>query len=204
MAKVFKDDCFLSLDEIVKKISTNSINPNILRIDNPSDEGLHNSAVLVPFVMHQDQVALLYTLRSNSLERHSGQVSFPGGIIEKGDTSAIETALRETEEEIGVARENVNVIGQLKPFNTSTGYIVFPVIGVIDFLDKLTRNAVEVDRIFCIPLTWLCDPEHSRIQEFLGVDGKNRKVWVFDLYDGELLWGITAKITKDLIEIIKK
>ena len=154
--------------------------------------------------MHQEQVALLYTLRSNSLERHSGQVSFPGGVIEKADQSAIETALRETEEEIGVLRENIQIIGQLNPFNTSTGYIVFPVIGVINSLDKLTRNAIEVDRIFCIPLNWLCDPEHSRIQEFLGHDGKIRNVWFFDLYEGELLWGITAKITKDLIEIIKK
>ena len=175
-----------------------------MRIDDVFGENLHNSAVLVPIVVHNDQVALLYTLRSNSLERHSGQVSFPGGLIEKGDKSAIETALRETEEEIGVSGENVQIIGQLNPFNTSTGYIVFPVIGIINSLDKLTRNAIEVDRIFCIPLNWLCDPAHSRTKELIGADGKNRKVWYFDLYDGELLWGITAKITKDLIEIIKK
>lgn len=204
MENQLRGDCFLSLAEIVKNFSRNSFNSKTLRIDNLSVERLHNSAVLVPLVMHLDKVALLYTLRSNSLERHSGQVSFPGGIIEKGDTSAIETALRETEEEIGVSRENVQVIGQLDPFNTSTGYIVFPVIGYIKSLAELTKNSVEVDRIFCIPLDWLCDPEHSKINEFMGADGKIRNVWFFDLYEGELLWGITAKITKDLIELIKK
>lgn len=197
-------DCNYDLAGIVQKVSVNTINPKNMRIDTISGKNLHNSAVLVPFVMHQEQVALLYTLRSNSLERHSGQVSFPGGVIEKTDQSVIETALRETEEEIGVLRENIQIIGHLNPFNTSTGYKVFPVIGIIKSMDKLIRNTIEVDRIFCIPLNWLCDPEHSRIQEFPGNDGKNRNVWFFDLYDGELLWGITAKITKDLIELIKK
>ena len=199
-----RGDCNFELTEIVQKVSANSINYNNMRIVNSSGENLNNSAVLVPLVLNKDHVALLYTLRSNSIERHSGQVSFPGGVIEEGDKSAMDTALRESEEEIGISRKNVQVIGQLNPFNTSTGYIVFPVVGVIDSLDKLSRNSIEVDRIFCIPLAWLCDPEHSRIQEFFGADGKIRDAWFFDLYEGELLWGITAKITKDLIEIIKK
>lgn len=196
--------CDLDLFEITKKISANSFNYNKLRIDNNSDENFHNSAVLVPIVVHEDQVALLYTLRSSTLVRHSGQVSFPGGLIEKGDESAIETALRETEEEIGVSRKNIQIIGQLNPFNTSTGYIVFPVIGVINSLDTLARNAIEVDRIFCIPLNWLCDSTNSKTKEFADADGNIREAWFFDLYDGELLWGITAKITIDLTEIIKK
>ena len=112
--------------------------------------------------------------------------------------------MRETREEIGISRENIEVIGQLDPFNTSTGYIVYPVIGIINSLKNLTKNIIEVDRIFCIPLNWLCDPEHSRLEEFVSSDGKVRKVWFFDQYDGELLWGITAKITHDLVEIIKK
>jgi 8-oxo-dGTP pyrophosphatase MutT (NUDIX family) len=196
--------CDLELSEILKKVSVHAINQNKLRIVNKSSENLLNSAVLVPIVIYEGQVALLYTLRSNSLERHSGQVSFPGGLIEKGDKSAVEAALRETEEEIGVMRKNIKVIGQINPFNTSTGYIVFPVIGAIDSLDSLARNAVEVDRVFCIPLSWLCEPTHSRTKDFEGNDGKIRKVWYFDLYDGELLWGITAKITMELVELIKK
>jgi 8-oxo-dGTP pyrophosphatase MutT (NUDIX family) len=204
MAIKSQDNCDHDLTEIKQKITENGLNPTSIRIDSFPGENLHNSAVLVPIVLHQEQVSLLFTLRSNSLERHSGQVSFPGGIIEKYDTSAIETALRETKEEIGIGRENIQVIGQMNPFNTSTGFIVFPVVGVINSLDKLTRNVVEVDRIFCIPLNWLCDPSHSRIQEFFSADEKSRNVWYFDLYDGELLWGITAKITQELLELIKK
>jgi hypothetical protein len=71
-------------------------------------------------------------------------------------------------------------------------------------LDQLTRNSVEVDRIFCIPLSWLCDPRHSKLKVISGMYGKLRRVWYYDLYEGELLWGITAKITKDFLELIKK
>ncbi len=147
---------------------------------------------------------MLFTLRSNTLDRHKGQVSFPGGLIEATDSSAIETALRETWEEIGIDNHSIQVIGQLNPFNTSTGYIVYPVIGIVENLEKMNRNRIEVDRIFCIPLEWLCDPSHSRIKEYVTPEGETRPVWFFDVYDGELLWGITAKITKDLLELIKK
>ncbi len=204
MASKSSYGCGFGLPEIVKKISFNSDNLKKLRIDIQPNDNLQNSAVLVPIVIHDGQTALLFTLRSKSLERHSGQVSFPGGLIEKDDQSAIETALRETEEEIGIKRKNINIIGRMSSFTTSTGYIIYPVIGVINSLDMLTKNSIEVDRIFCIPLIWLCDPAHSKIKDFLGADGKNRKVWFFDPYDGELLWGITAKITKDLVEILKK
>ena len=162
MPSLLRGNCDFELSEIEQKVSDYSGNLNKLRIVDNSSENLQNSAVLVPIVMHKGRVALLYTLRASSLERHSGQVSFPGGVIEKGDESPIETALRETEEEIGISRKNVQIIGQLNPFNTSTGYIVLPVIGVINSLDTLARNSIEVDRIFCIPLTWLCDPAHSR------------------------------------------
>jgi len=167
MVKKPRGDCDFDLSVIEQKVSAYSNNLNKLRIVNNSSENLQNSAVLVPIVIHEDQIGLLFTLRSNSLERHSGQVSFPGGVIEKGDKSAIETALRETEEEIGLLRKNVQIIGELEPFNTSTGYVVFPVIGIINSMDMLSRNAIEVDRIFCIPLKWLCDPTHSKKKTFL-------------------------------------
>jgi 8-oxo-dGTP pyrophosphatase MutT (NUDIX family) len=197
-------NCDCDLAEIKEKVAKYSWNTQNLRKNMFSDESLHNSAVLVPLVIQNDQLSLLFTHRSNSLERHSGQVSFPGGIIEKGDKSIVDTALRETREEIGISGENIEVFGQLVPFNTSTGYFVYPVVGIIDSLKNINRNIVEVDRIFCIPLSWLCTPEHSRLEEFISPDGKARNVWYFDPYDGELLWGITAKITHDLLELIKK
>jgi 8-oxo-dGTP pyrophosphatase MutT (NUDIX family) len=199
-----RGDCDFDLSEIVQKVSAYSGSHSKLRIVDYLSESHINSAVLIPIVIHKGQIGLLFTLRSNSLDRHSGQVSFPGGVIEKGDRSIIETALREAKEEVGLLRKNVQIIGQLETFNTSAGIVVFPVIGVIKSLDKLARNEIEVDRIFCIPLKWLCDPAHSKIKDFSGSDGNIRKVWFFDVYDGELLWGITAKITKDFIDLIKK
>ena len=167
-------------------------------------ESLNKAAVLVSLVVCHDEVNLLFTHRSSSLERHSGQVSFPGGIIENDDKSLIDTALRETREEIGVDKKNIQVIGQLPSFNTSTGYIVYPVIGVIDSLDNIRINEIEVDKVFYIPLDWLCNPNHSKLENYISVDGTNRKVWFFDHYKGELVWGITAKITWDLLGIIKR
>lgn len=193
------------MEEIRQKISANtSMIPDELRIALSLGEKPKDSAVLVPLIIHQELVSLLYTLRSNSLDRHKGQVSFPGGLIEATDSSAIETALRETWEEISIENQSIQVVGQLNPINTSTGYIVYPVIGIVENLEMMNRNRIEVDRIFCIPLEWLCDPSHSRIKEYVTPEGETRPVWFFDVYDGELLWGITAKITKDLLKLIKK
>ncbi len=199
-----QENCTHSLEEIIIKVSVNTWIPSDIGKNAYSDKHAYDSAVLIPMVMHLEELSLLFTLRSSHLERHSGQVSFPGGIIEEGDNSPVETALRETREEIGISAENIKVIGQLPPFNTSTGYIVYPVVGFINSLQQTNRNILEVDRIFCIPLNWLCDPGHSRIKNFISNDGNTREAWFFDLYDGELLWGITAKITHDMLELIKK
>lgn len=163
-----------------------------------------HSAVLIPLLKHHSETSLLYTRRSNTMESHQGQVSFPGGKYEKRDNSLIETALRESQEEIGINKKNIRVIGQLQPTRSTTEIIVFPVIGVIDHLQEISMNSSEVDRIFCIPLNWLANPGHSRLKNYTSKDGAVRKIWFFDLFDGELLWGITAKITKDFIELINK
>ena len=197
--------CDFDLQTIKKKIGESTtwhpsnISENIL-----TSESLNKAAVLVPLVVCHDEVNLLFTHRSSSLERHSSQVSFPGGIFENDDKSLIDTALRETREEIGVDKKNIQVIGQLPSFNTSTGYIVYPVIGVIDSLDNIRINEIEVNKVFYIPLDWLCNPNHSKLENYVTVDGTNRKVWFFDQYEGESVWGITAKIIFDLIEILKR
>jgi 8-oxo-dGTP pyrophosphatase MutT (NUDIX family) len=169
-----------------------------------SENTFYKSAVLLPIVVLLGEINILYTLRSASLDRHSGQVSFPGGLMERSDNSLLETALRETREEIGVTRDNIEILGQLKPQKTTSGGIVYPFVGIISTLASLKRNENEVERIFFIPLEWLCGPSHSSFKNFVANDGKIRKVWFYDEYEGELLWGITAKITHEFIEIIKK
>jgi 8-oxo-dGTP pyrophosphatase MutT (NUDIX family) len=196
--------CDFKIQFIKKKLESQTRKTSSLIEINKSDNDLYKSAVLLPLVMLFGEINLLYTLRSSSLERHSGQVSFPGGIRERRDNSLLETALRETKEEIGIEKENIEILGQLDPQKTSSGGLVYPFIGIIDSLEKLKRNEMEVEKIFYIPLKWLCTRSHSKYKDFVSNDGNIRKVWFFDEYQGELLWGITAKITHDFIELINK
>jgi 8-oxo-dGTP pyrophosphatase MutT (NUDIX family) len=198
------DSCDFEIQSIKNKLG-NSPNP-IFRNDTKefSSEYPFKSAVLIPIVSLLAEINLLYTLRSASLDRHSGQVSFPGGIMEKSDNSLLETALRETQEEIGIERHEIQVIGRLDPLKTYREGLIYPFIGIINSLSNLKRSELEVEKIFYIPLKWLCEPSHSKLKDFAGNDGSIRKVWFFDDYQGELLWGISAQLTHYFIEIIKK
>lgn len=168
-----------------------------------SDENLMCSAVLLPFTHHNNELKLIFTKRSDTLERYKGQVSFPGGMIETGDKNPIETALRETCEEINISASQVEILGSLPPFDSQTGFFIYPAVGYIRNLDGLQVNGDEVEKVFCIPFSWLADPNNSELSDYKTKQGFYRKVWFFKEYEGELLWGITAKITKDFIELIK-
>lgn len=164
--------------------------------------GLLTSAVLVPITFQQDEFKLIYTKRASDLARHKGQVSFPGGLIDQRDKNPIDTALRETHEEINIKRNQIEILGMMDPFNSQTGYFIYPIVGFIQDLFGLQRNDREVDRIFCIPINWLSDPENSRLIDYRTSEGSIRKVWFFEKYDGEQLWGISGFITKSFLQLI--
>jgi 8-oxo-dGTP pyrophosphatase MutT (NUDIX family) len=168
-----------------------------------SDEYLMRSAVLLPFTYHKNELKLIFTKRSATLVRHQGQVSFPGGMIESDDENPIDTALRETCEEINLNASQIEILGSLPPFDSHTGYYIYPVIGFIHNLEGLQGNGDEVDKVFCIPYSWLADPDNSQLTDYKTKQGIFRKVWFFKEYEGELLWGITAKITKDFVALIE-
>jgi len=161
------------------------------------------AAVLIPLFLDQGNWNLLYTRRTDSVDVHRGQVSFPGGRIEPADRSAAEAALRETEEEIGLRAADVRVLGQLNPLITVTQFVVTPVIGVIPWPYPLRPNDVEVARCFGVPLPWLAESAnlevHSR-QPF--VPGLSVQVYTFKPYEGEVIWGVTARITKSLLDLL--
>lgn len=166
-------------------------------------EDLIQSAVLVPLAFHHSDMKLIFTRRSSHLERHSGQVSFPGGVIEAQDSNPVQTAIRETEEEIGIKRSQIEILGGMKPFNSSTGYFIYPYIGIMNNLNGLQKNGLEVDRVFCVPYRWLANSQNSRLDNYIDKNGNKRKIWFYKEFEGEIIWGITAKITKDLIDLIK-
>ncbi|GAB4463526.1 MAG: CoA pyrophosphatase [Anaerolineales bacterium] len=157
------------------------------------------AAVLVPLVWQDEEWHLLYTRRTDKVESHKGQVSFPGGACDDGETTPEETALREAEEEIGIRPQDVKILGRLANLITITYFRVTPVVGVVKWPAVLRVEGNEVARVFTIPLGWLANP--SNRWQFERSDSK-RPLIAYHPYDGELLWGATARITVDFLNIL--
>jgi 8-oxo-dGTP pyrophosphatase MutT (NUDIX family) len=143
----------------------------------------------------------LYIRRTaNAQDPHGGQVAFPGGAADPTDANLEETALREAFEEIGLHPVDVKILGRLIDFVTVTSYQVTPIVGVIPWPYPLSLAADEVSRVFTIPLDWLADPANreERLRS-LPEPFKPIHVIYFSPYDGEILWGASARFTTELI-----
>ena len=160
---------------------------------------LRNAAVLVPLTYVNGEWLLLFTRRTDRVQSHKGQVSFPGGASDEGETTPEQTALRETEEEVGMRREHVTVLGRLSQLITISSYRVTPVVGVIPFPYAFKVASIEVARVFTIPLLWLSD--RNNYWEFFLRDSE-RSLITYHPYDGELLWGATARMTVTFLKTI--
>lgn len=158
------------------------------------------AAVLVPVVERSSALSLLFTKRTDHLHHHPGQISFPGGRVEESDTSAVDTALRETEEEIGLQRSHVELLGALPDYFTGTGFRVTPVVGLVHPPFRLTLDAFEVAEAFEVPLAHFLDPanheEHSIMHE-----GRLRRFHAMP-YQGYFIWGATAGIIMSLYRML--
>lgn len=168
-------------------------------IDLTEETRLKCAAVLVPLIHEQEQWSLLFTRRTDRVESHKGQVSFPGGGCDEGENTPEETALREAQEEVGIDPAGVRILGRLTNLLTVSSFRVTPVVGLIAWPTVLRVGAHEVERVFTIPLDWLAD--HRNRWEF-GIPGGARTVIVYHPYDGELLWGATARITVDFLDTV--
>lgn len=165
------------------------------------------AAVLVPLTRDIEIDGtwhVVLTRRTQTVADHKGQVSFPGGRSDPEDQTPISTALREAQEEIGLNPETVKVLGTLKPLYTISNYLVTPVIGEIPWASPFYPQPNEVERVFSIPLYWLADRSHFRIQQREAqlpywTEPKTLRVVYFEEYDGELLWGVSAEITLRLL-----
>lgn len=164
------------------------------------DVHLKCAAVLVPLVFFQNEWHVLYTRRTDRVESHKGQVSFPGGACDEGETTPEETALREADEEIGIAPSDVRVIGRLSRMVTISKYRVTPVVGVIKFPYAFKTSGAEVARVFTMPLAWLAN--RNNYWEF-SMPGSDRSLIVYHPFDGELLWGATARMTVNFLKILE-
>jgi 8-oxo-dGTP pyrophosphatase MutT (NUDIX family) len=158
------------------------------------------AAVLLPVIL-QGEPSLMFTRRTESLARHSGQVSFPGGRSEADDLSPVETALRETFEETGIAPSFVTVAGYLDRYLTGTGFDIQPVVGLLADGFALAPDPREVAEIFEVPLAFLCDPSNRR-RESREIEGRKRNFYAFT-YQNHEIWGATAAIVVNLAERLR-
>ncbi len=168
-------------------------------IDVTDQTRLKCAAVLIPLLQQEGEWHLLFTRRTDRVESHKGQVSFPGGGCDEGETTPEETALREAEEEVGINPRKVRLLGRLANMITITSFRVTPVVGVIPWPMVFRVGEHEVERIFTIPLMWLAD-SHNRWE--FPFPGRNRGLIAYHPYDGELLWGATARMTVDFLKVL--
>lgn len=159
---------------------------------------LRRSAVLVPLFEEQGELRALFTRRPDTLKAHAGQVSFPGGGIEPGE-DALAAALREAEEEVALPRDAVSTLGLLHDIDTSTGFVLTPVVGRLVREVELRPNPAEVARAFSAPLAALAQGVEFRPYERQG------KVWQvpFFEWDGETIWGATGRVLVDLLRLMQ-
>lgn len=178
-------------------------------VSNPYPPGIledvpRPAAILIPLLCDNDGWHILFIRRTaNQQDPHSGQVAFPGGASEAGDSNPEETALRETEEEIGLKPADVKILGQLNEYLTITSYRVTPIVARIPWPYPLNLAHDEVSRTFSIPLEWLADPANHEIKDRkLPPPYGTIPVIYFKPYDNEILWGASARFTLRLLEVL--
>jgi 8-oxo-dGTP pyrophosphatase MutT (NUDIX family) len=156
------------------------------------------AAVLAPIVKRPGGWTMIFTQRTHETPAHPGQISFPGGRVQESDGSAVETALRETEEEIGLSRSFIEPVGAWDRYDTITGFRVTPVVGLVEPGFELTLDPREVASVFEAPLDVLFDPANHEKRE-AQYQGRQRFYYVIP-YDTHFIWGATAGMIRALYE----
>jgi 8-oxo-dGTP pyrophosphatase MutT (NUDIX family) len=192
------------LDErraFVDRVQEVLANRQRLRISNPS---LRCAAVLLPLLWKAGQWHVAVTQRTHNVEHHRGQISFPGGGCEPQDSGLLDTALRETYEEIGVPPEAVEILGALDDFPTITHFVVTPFVGIIPHPFAYRLNEAEVEAVVEVPLSFLLEPAHVRVEE-REHEGQIYELLFWDYREGAqtyTIWGATARTLKGFLDLI--
>jgi 8-oxo-dGTP pyrophosphatase MutT (NUDIX family) len=161
---------------------------------------LRAAAVLVPLVERDGGMTVLLTQRTAHLTAHAGQISFPGGRIEEHDADPVAAALRETEEEVGLSRERVSIVGRLDDYVTGTGFEIAPMVGLVAPPFELTIDPFEVAEAFEVPLSYVLDRRnHQRVER---ESAGRRRIFFVLPYEGRNIWGATAGILVNLAEVL--
>ncbi len=202
----FRKIFFLALNKYRIKRDSGDSKPEERRGDHDLNPGMElptnqrPASVLIPIIERSEHLTILLTERSPNLPHHPGQVSFPGGRFEESDVDMIDTALREAEEEIGLDRKRVEVIGRLDTYVTRTGFVVTPIVGLVYPPFEIKPDPVEVADVFEVPLAFVLDranhERHSREWE-----NRKRHFYVFP-HPERYIWGATAGMLVNLAEML--
>lgn len=160
------------------------------------------ASVLIPLLFQPDDISILFMKRPDDASLHGGQVSFPGGKREATDLSAIDTALREANEELGLRRAEVQILGELDALYTVTNFNITPVVGALREMPTITPSATEVADWFWVSLSALLDDNQWR-NEQLPWRGQLHDTWFFD-GGKHIIWGATAHMLRDLLSVIRQ
>ena len=160
------------------------------------------ASVLIPILTFKKDLEILLTKRSNSLKNHPGQIAFPGGKKDQIDSSPIETALRETQEEVGLNPKNVEIIASLPSHKTATGFVIKPYLGLINQPFSETLRQGEVDEIFTVPYEYILNEKNFSIQTRKW-NGSQRSYYVVP-YGPYYIWGATARILLNLSKALSQ
>lgn len=172
------------------------LNPGML-----PGQNLRQAAVLVPLIEHADGLTVMLTKRTDHLDHHPGQISFPGGRVEDDDHSAEDAALREAEEEVGLQRDQVDIIGRLDEYVVRTGFSVTPFVGLVQPGFTITLDEFEVAEAFEVPLSFFMDETNHR-RDSRTHNGEVREFYAMP-YDDYYIWGATAGMLRNLYDILK-
>ncbi|WP_162605052.1 NUDIX hydrolase [Geomonas oryzae] len=167
----------------------------------PMEAGPVPAAVLIPLFMKEGEYHLLFTKRTTHLTHHSGEISFPGGRCEASDVDSADTATREAWEEVGIAPGDVEILGELDDCHSIHNYLVTPVVGIFPENYLLTVNDAEIERLIEVPLSHFSKPGVYRV-EYWNHKGIENYPMYFYLYGEDEIWGLTARILKNFLDVL--
>ncbi|MDQ7843839.1 MAG: CoA pyrophosphatase [Armatimonadota bacterium] len=164
-----------------------------------ADAALRRAAVLLPLFRDGGEICVLFTRRTETVEHHKGQISLPGGEADAADQDPVETALREMEEELGIPRREVRVLGLLDDVHTLvSGFVITPVVGVVPPPTALRVSVEEIAEVLSVPLSVFRDPARRRVEVRMGPAGEQVEVSFFE-YGPYVIWGATARIMRTFV-----
>ena len=168
-----------------------------------NSDNLQPAAVLIPLVMREQGLHVLLTKRTAHLRDHAGQISFPGGRMDSTDTSPEMTALRETQEEVGLHSSHIEILGRLPQYTTITGYSVTPIVSLVLPPFNLVAEAFEVESIFEVPFDFLMNPRHHQRRMLSLPNGLGMRQFYAMPYQEHFIWGASAGMLRNLFHFLR-